>query len=295
MTTYRKRNDMGIKVSSYIPTSSVETSSKANVTNAPEAQSFQDVLVLNQTALKALTIDAMVKESATGSVDPDAVNAAAILKFRGTLGPNIKAPIPEDDWDGGTPIKVHVPPVIPTITKPVTNQKPTGGITPSGTTPIETPSSAPILGEAVNKPIDASTLAAIPNTGVLACSNELNQYFQLAADTYGVDVKLLKCIAYAESSFRPNVTSKSGAMGVMQLMPKTAEGLGVRDGYDPKQNILGGAKYIAAQLNRFEGNIEYALAAYNAGPNSVQKYGGIPPYEETQNYVKKIMGIYNTL
>lgn len=284
---------MGIKVSSYIPTSSVETSSKANVTNAPEAQSFQDVLVLNQTALKALTIDAMVKESATGSVDPDAVNAAAILKFRGTLGPNIKAPIPEDDWDGGTPIKVHVPPVIPTITKPVTNQKPTGGITPSGTTPIETPSSAPILGEAVNKPIDASTLAAIPNTGVLACSNELNQYFQLAADTYGVDVKLLKCIAYAESSFRPNVTSKSGAMGVMQLMPKTAEGLGVRDGYNPKQNILGGAKYIAAQLNRFEGNIEYALAAYNAGPNSVQKYGGIPPYEETQNYVKKIMGIYN--
>ena len=284
---------MGIKVSSYIPTSSVETSSKANVTNAPEAQSFQDVLVLNQTALKALTIDAMVKESATGSVDPDAVNAAAILKFRGTLGPNIKAPIPEDDWDGGTPIKVHVPPVVPTITKPVTNQKPTGGITPSGTTPIETPSSAPILGEAVNKPIDASTLAAIPNTGVLACSNELNQYFQLAADTYGVDVKLLKCIAYAESSFRPNVTSKSGAMGVMQLMPKTAEGLGVRDGYNPKQNILGGAKYIAAQLNRFEGNIEYALAAYNAGPNSVQKYGGIPPYEETQNYVKKIMGIYN--
>lgn len=284
---------MGIKVSSYIPTSSVETSSKANVTNAPEAQSFQDVLVLNQTALKALTIDAMVKESATGSVDPDAVNAAAILKFRGTLGPNIKAPIPEDDWDGGTPIKVHVPPVVPTITKPVTNQKPTGGITPSGTTPIETPSSAPILGEAVNKPIDASTLAAIPNTGSLACSNELNQYFQLAADTYGVDVKLLKCIAYAESSFRPNVTSKSGAMGVMQLMPKTAEGLGVRDGYNPKQNILGGAKYIAAQLNRFEGNIEYALAAYNAGPNSVQKYGGIPPYEETQNYVKKIMGIYN--
>lgn len=291
---------MAIKVSSYTPTSSIDTSNKATTENTSQTESFQDVLVLNQTALKAMTIDALVKESATGSVNPDAVNAAAILKFRGTLGANIKAPIPEDDWDGGTPLKVHVPQVVPTITKPVTNQNQTNNgtaVTPSGTTPIESQKWAPILDEVSSSitDIDAATLAAIPNTGVLACSDELNQYFQLAADTYGVDVKLLKCIAYAESSFRPNVTSKSGAMGVMQLMPATAEGLGVRDGYNPKQNILGGAKYIAAQLNRFEGNIEYALAAYNAGPNSVVKYDGIPPYEETQNYVKKIMGIYNTL
>lgn len=278
---------MAIKVSTYNPTSSFDTSGKAVATNNSEEQSFQDVLVLNQSALKAMTIDAMVKQSATGAINPDSVNAAAIMKFRSTLGANIKAPIPMDDPDLGNPIKVNVPSVNSTVTNPGTNQKPTinGGTT--------TPSGAPILDEATS--ITTNTYTAIPNTGVLECSDELNQYFQKAADTYNVDVKLLKCIAYAESNFRPNATSKSGAMGVMQLMPKTAEGLGVRDGYDAEQNILGGAKYISIQLNRFDGNIEYALAAYNAGPNRVKEYGGIPPFEETQNYVKKIMNIYNSL
>lgn len=290
---------MGIKVSTYVPTSSVDTSSKATVSSNAEEQSFQDVLVLNQTALKAMTIDAMVKASATGAVNPDSVDAAAIMKFRNTLGANIKAPIPMDDPNLGKPIKVHVPVVTPTITKPVTNPNTNvnANTTPSGNTPIETPKGAPILDEAAGKgtQITAETLAAIPNTGVLKCSDELNEYFQLASETYGVDVKLLKCIAYAESNFRPDATSRSGAMGVMQLMPKTAEGLGVRDGYDAKQNIMGGAKYISIQLNRFEGNIEFALAAYNAGPNRVKEYGGIPPFEETQNYVKKIMNVYNSL
>ena len=280
---------MAIKVSTYTPTSSVDTGSKTVVTNNSEEQSFQDVLVLNQTALKAMTIDAMIKESATGAINPDAVDAAAIMKFRGTLGANIQAPIPDKDADLGTPIKVHVPPAVPTVTKPVTNQ----ATTPSGNTPIETPTGAPILDEATTNKTENSS--AIPNTGVLECSEELNEYFQQASDTYGVDVKLLKCIAYAESNFKPDATSRSGAMGVMQLMPKTAEGLGVTDGYDAKQNIMGGAKYISIQLERFEGNIEYALAAYNAGPNRVKEYGGIPPFEETQNYVKKIMNVYNSL
>lgn len=294
---------MGIKVSTYVPTSSVDTSSKATVTDTSEEQSFQDVLVLNQTALKAMTIDALVKESTTGSVNPDAVDAAAIMKFRNTLGPNIQAPIPADDTDLGTPIKVHVPPATPTITKPVTNQSTTPSVnTPVETKPVEnttTESStdAPILDEAGGTKTDATTgtTSTIPNTGVLECSDELNEYFQLASETYGVDVKLLKCIAYAESNFNPDATSRSGAMGVMQLMPKTAEGLGVTDGYDAKQNIMGGAKYISIQLKRFDGNIEYALAAYNAGPNRVVEYGGIPPFEETQNYVKKIMNVYNSL
>lgn len=282
---------MGIKVSKYVPTSSIDTSAKTTVIDIPEGESFQDVLVLNQTALKAMTIDAMVKQSATGSVNPDSVDAAAIMKFRSTLGANIKAPIPTDDWDGGTPIKVSVPPVTPTITKPATTT------TPSGNTPIENDStaSAPILGEVVKGEINhiAGVPGSVRNTGVLKCSDELNNYFQQASETYGVDVNLLKCIAYAESNFNPNSTSGSGAMGVMQLMPKTAEGLGVRDAYDPQQNILGGAKYISIQLERFDGNVELALAAYNAGPGNVKKYGGIPPFEETQNYVKKIMNIYN--
>lgn len=287
---------MAIKVSTYNSTSSFDTSGKAVATNNAEEQSFQDVLVLNQSALKAMTIDAMVKQSSTGAINPDSVNAAAIMKFRSTLGANIKAPIPMDDPNLGKPIKVNVPSVNSTVTNPGTSQKPTingGAATPSGNTPIETQKGAPILDEATGTTTNTNT--TIPNSGVLECSDELNQYFQKAADTYNVDVKLLKCIAYAESNFRPNATSKSGAMGIMQLMPKTAEGLGVRDGYDAEQNILGGAKYISIQLNRFDGNIEYALAAYNAGPNRVQEYGGVPPFEETQNYVKKIMNIYNTL
>lgn len=291
---------MGIKVSSSNPTSSVDTSGKTTISNNTSDESFQDVLVLNQTALKAMTIDAMVKQSSTGSVNPDSVDAAAIMKFRSTLSANIKAPVPTDDWNPGTPIKVHVPVVNPTIKKPLTNNNTTTVTTPSTNTPVknETTDNVPILGEVTRNPGNANTevspsIDGIPNTGVIKCSDELNQYFKEASETYGVDLKLLKCIAYAESNFDPESTSRSGAMGIMQLMPKTAEGLGVQDAYDPRQNILGGAKYISIQLERFEGNIEYALAAYNAGPNAVKKYGGIPPYEETQNYVKKIMNIYN--
>ena len=253
---------MGIKVSTYTPTSSLDTNSKSTVATSPEEQSFQDVLVLNQTALKAMTIDAMVKESATGSVNPDSVDAAAIMKFRSTLGANIKAPIPTEEWNSGTPLKADVP------------------------------SAIPVLNESTQAP--ESSTEEIPNTGKLACSDELNQYFQQAADTYGIDVKLLKCIAYAESRFQTDATSKSGAMGVMQLMPKSAEALGVEDAYDPEQNIMGGAKFIASLLEQFDGNIEYALAGYNAGPNRVKEYGGVPPFEETQNYVNLIMDLYNS-
>ena len=293
---------MGIKVSSLTPTSSVDTSGKTTITNTTSETSFQDVLVLNQSALKAMTIDALVKQSSTGSVNPDSVDAAAIMKFRSTLGANIKAPVPTDDWNPGTPIKVHVPVVNPTIKKPVTNNSTNNNNVTSPSTDAsvknESAGSAPILGEVNRNPVNANTESVgtvedIPNTGVLKCSDELNQYFKEASKTYGVDLKLLKCIAYAESNYNPESTSRSGAMGIMQLMPKTAEGLGVRDAYDPRQNILGGAKYISIQLERFEGNIEYALAAYNAGPGAVKKYDGIPPYEETQNYVKKIMNIYN--
>jgi len=268
---------MKIKVSNYTPTLSIDTSGKTTITDIPEEKSFQEVLVLNQTALKAMTIDAMVKESATGSVNPDSVDAAAIMRFRSTLGANIKSPVPTDDWNPGTPIKVHVPPAVPTITKPATNTKPSGN--------------TPILDEVTKNDVSSDT---VPNGGVLACSDELNQYFAKASETYGVDAKLLKCVAYAESRFRPDVTSKSGAMGVMQLMPKSAEYLGVTDAYDAEQNIMGGAKFLSSLLKQFDGNIEYALAGYNAGPNRVKEYGGVPPFEETQNYVKQIMNIYNS-
>ncbi len=124
----------------------------------------------------------------------------------------------------------------------------------------------------------------------LKTDGQLETIFEKAASTYGVDVELLKAMAKAESDFDPNATSRSGAMGIMQLMPGTAKELGVSNAYDPEENIMGGAKYIASLLDKYEGNVSYALAAYNAGSGNVDKYGGIPPFEETQNYVTKILG-----
>ncbi|MGN0170682.1 MAG: lytic transglycosylase domain-containing protein [Lachnospiraceae bacterium] len=120
----------------------------------------------------------------------------------------------------------------------------------------------------------------------------LDSIFAKAADKYNVDVNLLKAIAKQESNFHSTSTSHAGAQGIMQLMPATAEYLGVDDPYDPEQNIMGGAKYISRLLKQYDGNITLALAAYNAGSGNVKKYGGVPPFKETQNYVKKVTRYY---
>ena len=122
----------------------------------------------------------------------------------------------------------------------------------------------------------------------------MDSIFEEASAKYGVSSNLLKAVAKAESNFNPNAVSKAGAIGVMQLMPATARSLGVSDPYDARQNIMGGAKYLKENLERFDGTVSLALAAYNAGPNSVQKYGGIPPYKETQNYVKTVTSYMGT-
>lgn len=118
----------------------------------------------------------------------------------------------------------------------------------------------------------------------------LDDIFQKASDTYGVPVNLLKAVAKAESNFNPNSESSCGAQGIMQLMPGTARSLGVTDSFDPEQNIMGGAKYLSQQLDRYDGNTVLALAAYNAGPGNVAKYNGVPPFEETQKYITKVLG-----
>lgn len=114
-------------------------------------------------------------------------------------------------------------------------------------------------------------------------------YINQAASRYNLDPSLLHNVIMAESGGNPQARSPAGALGLMQLMPSTASGLGVKNPFDPYQNIMGGAKYLSDQIKRF-GSVESALAAYNAGPGAVEKYGGVPPYAETQAYVKKILG-----
>lgn len=125
-------------------------------------------------------------------------------------------------------------------------------------------------------------------------SESMDAIFEEASARFDVPVNLLKAVAKAESGFNPNAVSKAGAVGVMQLMPATARSLGVADPYDARQNIMGGAKYIKQNLDRFNGNTTLAIAAHNAGPDAVQRYGGVPPYEETQNFVRVVSSYMGT-
>ncbi len=115
------------------------------------------------------------------------------------------------------------------------------------------------------------------------------------AQKNNLDPDFIKAVVKQESGFNPDAKSKCGAMGLMQLMPATAKSLGVENAFDPEQNIEGGVKYLKSMLNRFDNDPKLALAAYNAGPNAVMKYGDIPPYKETQNYVKNIMSLYENM
>jgi soluble lytic murein transglycosylase-like protein len=116
---------------------------------------------------------------------------------------------------------------------------------------------------------------------------------QSNASAWQVDPALVKAVIANESGFDANATSKVGAQGLMQLMPGTASSLGVRDPYDPQQNVAGGTRYLRGLLDRFGGDARLAVAAYNAGPGAVEKYGDVPPYAETQSYVQNVLASYD--
>jgi len=136
----------------------------------------------------------------------------------------------------------------------------------------------------------SSATATAPTTATAGGGTPYAAEISAAATRNGVDPNVLSGLIRAESNFDPNATSPAGAQGLTQLMPGTAAGLGVTNPLDPAQSIDGGARYLRQQLDHFGGDVTKALAAYNAGPGAVERFGGVPPYEETQSYVRRVLG-----
>jgi len=142
--------------------------------------------------------------------------------------------------------------------------------------------------------LEALSLPTTTTNSTSASHTDYKAIIEDAAIKYNVPAKLIESVIKHESGFNPAAVSSAGATGLMQLMPSTAKYLGVTDATNPTQNIIGGTKYLRQMLDKFNGDMSLALAAYNAGPGNVSKYSGIPPFKETQNYVKKVLNTYNT-
>lgn len=150
--------------------------------------------------------------------------------------------------------------------------------------------------EATDTPVSRGFELTYPGKGTLIHSRgfrgvyrgEYDGHIRDAAATYGLSADLVRAVIQTESAYDHRAVSSKGARGLMQLMPATARQLGVANSFEPRQNIFGGTRYLRQLFDRFEGHLDYTLAAYNAGPTAVTRYGGVPPYEETRNYIRKV-------
>ncbi|HKY64225.1 MAG TPA: lytic transglycosylase domain-containing protein [bacterium] len=180
-------------------------------------------------------------------------------------------------------------------TKNLANNNPTSTGTNTNPSPYGVKSSE--VPPAVN--LSGAPGVNVPATGsaserMLNKVKEYDPYIRAAADRYQLPPELIAGVIWQESRGNPRAVSHCGAMGLMQLMPATAAGLGVGNAFDAAQNIDGGAKYLRQMLDKFGGRVDFAVAAYNAGPGNVMKHGGIPPFRETQDYVPKVLGYANS-
>ena len=162
---------------------------------------------------------------------------------------------------------------------------------------VKTPTLPPYAANFVNNMRSPAPRPFYPFRSLVSSCSLLNQnlydpHIWFACQRYGLNYNLVKALIRAESAFDAGAVSPKGAMGLMQLMPETSRDLGVTHPFDPGENIDGGVRYLRFLMDRFNNNVALALAAYNAGPEAVQKHGGIPPYEETRNYVQRVLDYY---